>query len=144
MSHSYFRQVASTLVVAFGLLLGLLAGTASAQVIDSAPRAPAGIGQSDQAQTQGSASSYGVRPQGSASSYGVGTSGKSTSAELGASACGWQRPVYWHCGGNQFVLVRVDFAWSWDTTDIWVTRGGTDLERRFGRSIDFAWCVQNC
>ena len=133
MKRSYIGRVVGALVVACGMSLGLLTGTASAQVIDSAPRVPAGIGQPDQAQTQGSASSYGV-----------GTRAEATSTRLGALACGWQRPVYWHCGGNQFVLVRVDFAWSWDETDIWVTRGGTDLERRFGRPISNAWCVQNC
>lgn len=125
MNRSYFGRVVGVLVVAFGLAFSLLSGTASAQVHGSVPKA----------QVQAGDIAYGA----------VAPPGPSAVAQVGTfSACGWSSPIYRHCGQNQFVLVRADFAWSWDTADIWVTRGETDLVWRFGRQIDNAWCVQNC
>lgn len=125
MNRSYLGRVVGVLVVAFGLAFSLLSGAASAQVIDSAPKA--------QVQAAGDIA------------YGTVAPGPSNSAQLGTfSACGWSSPIYRHCGYNQFILVRVDFAWSWDTADIWVTRGETDLVWRYKRQIDNAWCIQNC
>lgn len=126
MNRTYLGRVIGGLVIVAGLILGLFAQSANAQVAMSDP---------------GSQIQSGVASRDSAKG---GTSSQASSSQVGAYACGWHRPVYWHCGGNQFALVRVDFAWSWDETDIWVTRGGTDLERRFGRAISNAWCIQNC
>lgn len=125
MNRSNLGHIFGAFVVAASLMLGLLAGTSSAMATPTS-QIPASY-------VAGNALKPGV------------TSGESDSTQFGtSSACGWQSPIYRHCGRNQFILVRVDFSWSWDEEDIWVTKGETDLVWRFKRSIDFAWCVQNC
>ncbi|MEU7480515.1 DUF6355 family natural product biosynthesis protein [Lentzea sp. NPDC042327] len=126
MKISAFGRIVGAFIVTVGLMFGLLVGTSSAQLVDSAARAPA------------------TQPSSGIEKPAVNGSDAST-AQLGTfSACGWQSPIYRHCGQNQFILVRIDFSWSFDTTDIWVTKGETDLVWRFGRNIDYAWCIQNC
>lgn len=135
MNRSYFGRLVGTLVVAAGLLLGLLSGTSSAQVMESAPR-----GQAEQVRAQGSASSYGA--QGSASSYAVGAS---------YYQCGyyrnWGEAYYTHCGNSAFPDIRVSFNWGMATRTIRVY-GTTNLSRhpslQIGGVITGAWCVQNC
>lgn len=147
MNRSYIGRLVGTLVVAAGLLLGLLSGTSSAQVIDSAPRF-----QAEQVRAQGSASSYGA--QGSASSYGVQAPGSASSYAAAASSyykCGyyrnWGEAYYTHCGNSAFPDIRVQFNYGMAHRTIRVY-GTTNLSRhpslQIGGVITGAWCVQSC
>lgn len=141
MNRSFFGRAASTFVVVLGLMLGLLSGTSSAQVIDSASRPQVGGVQTEQVRTQGSASSYGVHAQGSASSYAKGA----------YYECGyyrnWGEAYYTHCGMSAFPDIRVSFNFGMTTRTIQVF-GTTNLSRhpklQLPAAITGAWCVNYC
>ena len=122
MSNPTIRRITTAIVISISIVLSLFASTATAQTAMNKPNS--------QVQDRGDPGVINTRP--SSGQFGV------------TAACGWNSPIYRHCGGNQFVLIRVDFAWSWDTADIWVTWGQTDLVWRYKRQIDNAWCIQNC
>lgn len=141
MNRSYLGRVVGAVVVAFGLMIGLFAQSASAQVIDSIPGAQIQAGQAAQ-----------VRPQGSASSY---RAGGATQADTGfsATACGyWESrgtSYYTHCG-NYGIQIRVESGNWWRSyeTDMWVMAGQTTLTGHWelwGKGeVNYAWCISRC
>ncbi|MEU7480516.1 DUF6355 family natural product biosynthesis protein [Lentzea sp. NPDC042327] len=145
-------RVVGTFVVAAGLIFGLLAGTSSAQVTDSGPRALA-----EHARAQGSASSYGVHEQGSASSYGA-REQQSWAGTHAVSAsyyrCGYYRSpysgldaFYTHCGASTFPRIRIQFNYGWSHRDITVL-GTANLSRHYALQgagmVTNAWCISDC
>lgn len=144
MNRSYSGRVVAALVVAVGLMVGLFAQAASAQVIDRGPAPHIQAGQPGQA-----------RPDGSASSYGGGTTqaaqGVSTTASCGYWQT-WQNGAltsnYTHCG-NSSIQIRVKFGTWWpDSADTWVGPGTTNLSDHWiswgKRPVTGAWCISRC
>lgn len=145
MNRSIIGRVLTAFVVTAGLLLGLFATAASAQVVDRVPAAPIQAASDYGAGTQGSASSYGVGAQSSASSYAVGAS---------YYQCGFYRNPYsgWdafytHCGSSPFPRIRVSFNYGWSHRDITVLGTANLSSHRDLQGAGFitdAWCISNC
>lgn len=131
MSRTYISRTVGALIVAFGLMIGLFTQYATAQVAMNTPESQI------QASTDATDSSKGS------------VSAPSSSAQVGtAAACGWSAPYYRHCGGERWILIRVEFSYGWHgTADTWVTWGYTDLAwqyRNHAGSITSAYCVLRC
>ncbi|RAS59447.1 hypothetical protein C8D87_11459 [Lentzea atacamensis] len=136
MTRSYIGRVVGAFVVAAGMLLGLFAATASAQVVDHAPAA--------QIQAAG------------ADAKGAALAGSASSASVGAAyyQCGYYRNPYqgWdayytHCGRSTYPRIRVQFNYGWTHRDITVL-GTVNLSRHRDLQgagvITNAWCIRDC
>lgn len=75
--------------------------------------------------------------------------------EVSAQSCGFfvdrsdhHYSKYTHCGGAWNIKIRVNDRYGWNSRDIWVSRGTTNLSTDW-RLDDFwmitnAWCIENC
>lgn len=137
MNRSYIGRVVGTFVVALGMLLGLFAASASAQVVDRVPASQIQAGGAGSGAVKGDLAAV------------------PGAAEVGAAyTCGYSRDryqgwdaVYVHCGRAAFPRIRVQFNYGWNHRDITIS-GSVNLSRHRDLQgagvITNAWCIRDC